>query len=883
MIITWKSWKWASLMAVTGLLLTACGSQVAETRKSDDPSGLKPQAVLEEINIQEQDGKVTFRVETSRKVTYSLYQQDNPLRLVMEFPQTSVGRFDKNIPVNSGTVSFIKPATTDRGGSHLEFFLSAQSTYDINGSGTEVTLSVRPVPSAHVGEQPGSPAAIVEETSAQKEEEIQSKPLASAAAMPAAEAAADVLFVTALDVRKDEGGTVASIRGDGDLQFEYFLVDGKSLVVDIFNAGNKIWPTVRKVDDAYVEQIRIGEHFQPEKKVRIVFDLKDAGNYTVRKGAGSVNVSFGSPSMGAAAAMGAPSPSVTVTDVYFRPLANMSRIEVKSSAPAEFKVVDAGDPLKIVVDLPGAVIEPKAEKAIDLTKLNRSVSKITAFQYEKDEAPVVRVVAQLKEAVPFRVAASGDTIAIDVNVAVGMPAAAAAAPSADEPVRAGEVMAADEPMEKKTGPKVYSGQRLSLDFMDADVNDILRLIADVSGMNFVAGPEVKGKVSIRLADVPWDQALDIILKTNVPPLSQVQESDTIVRVTTLDKIEQEEEAKRRAAEQKMKNQEAQKKLEPLVTRQFSISYADINDLMTVVKSFTSDRVGKDGLLTKDERTNTIIVRDLQENVDEIALTVIALDSPTPAVIVEARIVELNTSDANDLGVQWGAGFAADQAHGNALPFEFPNSVGVAGTQGTADGSSTPFMVNLPAAAATSGIGVSFGHIANTLSLDLRLQAMETMSKVRILSTPRVLVVQNETAKINVGQELPIPATDAEGNRTVTWREVGISLEVTPQVTNDGRVFMDIKVAKESAGDTVNTTEGAMFSINSKKAETQVLIADGETAVIGGLAEELERDQESRTPGLGSIPVLGWLFKQRSKNTSRQELMIFLTPKIVDVM
>jgi type IV pilus assembly protein PilQ len=192
------------------------------------------------------------------------------------------------------------------------------------------------------------------------------------------------------------------------------------------------------------------------------------------------------------------------------------------------------------------------------------------------------------------------------------------------------------------------------------------------------------------------------------------------------------------------------------------------------------------------------------------------------------------------------------------------------------------MVNLPASGATSGIGISFGHIANTLSLDLRLTAMESMGKTKILSTPRVLVVQNESAKINVGQELPIPSTDAEGNRTVQWREVGIMLDVKPQVTNDGRIFMEIKVEKASQGDPVATTEGLMFSINSNKAETQVLIADGETAVIGGLSEEGIQEQTSQTPGLGSIPGLGWLFRQQGKSEVRRELMIFLTPKIVRV-
>lgn len=734
----------------------------------------------------------------------------------------------------------------------------------------------------------GSPAAAAEESREQPAVRQVAK-----ADVAGEEAASTARFVTGLDVRRDEGGTLATIRGDGPLEYEYFLVEGKSLVVDVFNAGNKVWPTVHKVDDAYIEQIRIGEHFQPDRKVRVVFDLKEPGAYTVRKGGDQVAVVFGNPEEAPAAPAAALSPTNTVEEVYFRPLEEKSRIEIKSASEPEYTVVDSEDPLRVIVEVANSRIEPAAQKTLDLSRLNRAVSKITAFQYSRDESPVVRVVIQLREAVPFRVAASGATVAVDVN---GLSGPIEQAEEASRPA-AGEEPAPAEPMQMAAAvapqPGVYTGKRLSLDFVDADINDILRLIADVSGLNFVSGPEVKGRITMDLSDVPWDQALEIILKTNVPPLAQIHESDTIIRITTLSKIQEEEEAMRRAAEQMMKNKEAQKKLEPLVTRSYQISYARMENIEKIIREFTSPRVDQDGLLAIDERTNTIIVRDLEENVDEIGRTLDALDAPTPAVVVEARIVEILDDSSKELGVQWNMNFAADAAHGNALPFVFPNSIGlnggvaggtVAGEGGAGEGDSgAQYMVNLPASAPTSGIGISFGHIANTLSLDLRLTAMQEMNKVRILSSPRVLVVQNENAKINVGQELPIPSTDAEGNRTVTWREVGINLEVTPQVTNDGKVFMDIRVAKESQGPTVPTTEGLMFSINSRKAETQVLIGDGETAVIGGLAEETDIKGESSTPGLADIPGLGWLFKRKSSSGQNQELMIFLTPKIVKVL
>jgi type IV pilus assembly protein PilQ len=262
----------------------------------------------------------------------------------------------------------------------------------------------------------------------------------------------------------------------------------------------------------------------------------------------------------------------------------------------------------------------------------------------------------------------------------------------------------------------------------------------------------------------------------------------------------------------------------------------------------------------------------------------ALEAPTPAVMVEARIVEVQSDFSRSLGIQWGATFAADAAHGNATPFAFPNSIAVGGavTQGSDGINPGTYLVNLPAANPVAGAGVSLGHIANTVSLDFKLTALEKLGKTKILSNPKVLVIQNEDAKINVGSQLPVPKTDAEGNRTVEWKDVGILLQVKPHVTSDGRVFMKVQIEKSARGETVRTTEGEMFSIERRGAETQVLVADGETSVIGGIFIQTTDDTDTGVPGLSKLPLLGWLFKSKTALETRKELMIFLTPKIVNV-
>jgi len=257
-----------------------------------------------------------------------------------------------------------------------------------------------------------------------------------------------------------------------------------------------------------------------------------------------------------------------------------------------------------------------------------------------------------------------------------------------------------------------------------------------------------------------------------------------------------------------------------------------------------------------------------------------LDTPTPAVLVEARIVEVADGVSESLGVSWNAQFSADPAHGNALPLAFPNSINVGGNLQDPQQPDGKFMVNLPASTPTAAMGVSFGHIAGTFSLDLQLSAMEDMGKTRILSNPKILVVQNEKASINIGDRLPIPRTDAEGNRTVEFERTGILLEVTPQVTNDGRVFLDILIEKSSRGETVPTTDGPMFSINTRDAVTKVLIRSGETVVIGGILTQEEVDLRSGVPYFSRIPGLGWLFRSETTDEQRSELMIFLTPRII---
>ncbi len=434
--------------------------------------------------------------------------------------------------------------------------------------------------------------------------------------------------------------------------------------------------------------------------------------------------------------------------------------------------------------------------------------------------------------------------------------------------------------------KRYRGRKISLDFKDADIHNILRLIADVSGKNVIAGEDVKGKVTIRMLNVPWDQALDVILESlNLGKVS----FDNIIRVAPAEKLrkEQEELLKHRAAVEETKE---------LVTKIFSVNYASADEMVEQVKGLLSKR----GSIQVDKRTNTIIVKDILENV-QLAINLIKkLDTPTPQVLIEARIVEATTRFTKEVGVQWGGGYAMSAAYGNPTGLFFPNSIGISGGQAPAGGIIAPggtsgttggsienapvvpnFAVNLPAAAGPgSGGAVSFlfGSLNNAAMLDLRLSALEATGEGRIISSPRITTLDNKQAVIKQGISIPYETVSQQGTQT-QFIDATLSLTVTPHITADRSIIMKIK-AEKNAPDTTIRSAGGTPSISKKEATTEVLVNDGETAVIGGIMQLNKSESVAGVPWFMKIPIIGWFFKKKSNVEENTELIVFITPRIV---
>jgi type IV pilus assembly protein PilQ len=426
----------------------------------------------------------------------------------------------------------------------------------------------------------------------------------------------------------------------------------------------------------------------------------------------------------------------------------------------------------------------------------------------------------------------------------------------------------------------YTGRRVDLDFQSADIHSILRLLADVGHVNIVTADDVAGSVTIRMNNVPWDQGLDVVLTAK--GLGMVR-TGNLIRVAPLAQLQKERELR-------IAQQRAELDLMPLEMRLIQISYAKAEEIQARAHELLSSR----GSISVDERTNTIIARDIGGNLNRIEELIRSLDTQTPQVLIEARIVEATSNYLRDVGIQWGGDTTFSEATGNPTGIAFPSRVTAAG--GASDGN-TPtaglspfsssvsqpnFAVNLPAAVGTGqggALGLTFGSIDNNFNLNLRLTAAETSGLVRIVSSPRILTLNNKIARINQGTLIPFSQVSAQGVQT-TFQEAKLQLLVTPHVTAEGSVSMHMKVNRDEPNFNQTAANGAP-TILKREAETDLLVMDGHTAVIGGIFTRNTGRNLDQVPFFGDIPIIGILFQHRKANDTRNELVIFITPRIVN--
>jgi type IV pilus assembly protein PilQ len=411
--------------------------------------------------------------------------------------------------------------------------------------------------------------------------------------------------------------------------------------------------------------------------------------------------------------------------------------------------------------------------------------------------------------------------------------------------------------------KQYTGTPYDFDFQGADLRMVLRSFAQLSGLNLVIDPAVDGTVDIKLTQVPWDQALDVILKSS--KLTYVTEG-TVVRILPVSVLDAEN-----LARQKLVESQAPAALE---MQTFTLNYATAAELEPLLKSAA---LSKFGYIQHDKRTNVLIVRDVPERLESIALLLATLDRPEPQVEIEARIVETNRNSARELGLQWGGSGEVSPELGNTTGLNFPNTGSIQGG------------FNRPPAAAADRDGIittspggtaarlALGSINGALKLDVALSALERSGNGRIISAPKVTTQNNKQAEMTQGVQIPI---QREVNNTVTveFKDAALKLLVTPRITAANTVIMEVELENGSPGEIDPNTGNR--AINTQRARTSVQVTDGATTVIGGINVSSEDSAQTRTPVLHRIPLLGWLFKSDVDVARNTELIIFITPRIV---
>ncbi len=733
---------------------------------------------------------------------------------------------------------------------------------------------------------------------------IAAEPAGPGAAQQAGATGAKVKDLT---ISKSPYSTTIQAVVDGAIENynSFKLSDPFRIVVDIWGVGQGTVASVIPVDTPQVKAVKLSSQ---DKKLRMVVETPgdrpmpfmvsaEDGKLVLAVGGGQEEkVTSTERLQGEKEPVKGPA----VVGIDLEDLPDASNVVVTTSGNPPYSVSRKGG--SVVLTFPGAAVEKGLLRMVDARKFEIPVKTIVPAHDRKGTA----VAITFAPGATYTVEKKGGEVVVAFAKGAGAAAKELVArvvprvetpgsPTGESPESVGSVSEPATP----SGPvqwgflsgttdvgRKYKGQRISLDFKDADVTNVFRIIAEVSHLNIITTDDVKGKVSLRLINVPWDQALDIILRSKALGATQEGNVLRIAPVTALRKEEQDrfeaqkqieqarQEAATRAAELKA--------TEDSVFDTIPVSYGKASEILAKIKPLAS----KYGKLDSDDRTNVLIIRDLPQNIAEIRALVARLDTATPQVLIEARIVEVDTTFTRELGVQWGGTFRS----GTTTQF------GVGGVQDSAGalsaggainaGNTRPFSstapapsyaVNLPAGIGLgSGGGIAFGILRDNMRLDLSLSALEASGKGKIVSSPKVVTVDNKEATIEQGTQIPYSTVSASGTNT-QFIDATLSLKVTPHITPDGRVTMKLEAKNDSPGDVGANGQPA---INKKKATTEVLIRDGETAVIGGILQITRTENRNGVPWLSKVPLLGYLFKRDLNSSRNRELLIFITPKIL---
>jgi len=724
---------------------------------------------------------------------------------------------------------------------------------------------------------------------------------AAAHAAPAAgaESLGDLLAVA------DESGVSVLLAGDGPFPGKTFALDGPPRVVlDLPGVVNHVTRRVHPVGAAGVQRVRVAQFATaPRPIVRVVVDLDQSLPYAYEATAQGGVLRVGTAAVAMAPAP-APPPVVAAAPVAEAPAAEApvaAPPAVEAAAEPPIPLPAEGAPL---AEAPVAVAEAEsapapqpAPPAVVAAAAPPIVTEqapppkpepapVAPPQAEPVAAPASPVQAPppppepVVEPQPIPVTIVDEPPPVEAAPAAATPATSLAAPPSppasqpppDSPWTSTAAALAEQAAppsgivigtkEVETQERQFTGEPISLELKDADIKDVLRMFAKTTGLNIVVDPDVTGTVTVQLDNVPWDQCLDTILKIN--RLDYVVENN-VLRVAKIDRLKEE---KRALADYKT----AEEMAKPMRTVTKGLSYARAEEVARLLVS-QNFLLSARGSVVTDPRTNQLIIRDTTDRLEGILNLIDQLDTPNPQVVIEARIVETTRSFAQALGVVWGFEGNADPEHGTSTGWSFPNKVRLGGGVDL----SRPGFGNVDGVG--SVIAFTFADILDSFNLGFALQAAETDGLVKVISSPKVTAQNNQLAHIQSGLLIPVQ-TVSNNTVTVVYVDATLSLDVTPQITAEGTVVLDIDLKKREPAEGVVIQGAGNVPLSTRDARTRVMVRDGGTTVIGGIYKFNDDESKSGIPGLNKIPVLGALFRSSSMTKKHEELLIFITPRIV---
>ncbi|MDZ7582625.1 MAG: type IV pilus secretin PilQ [Deltaproteobacteria bacterium] len=868
--------------------------------------------IISEVMVTEDAQSCIVRVKGNSQLSYTSVKQDFPLGILFYFRDTGVdSAVAPQVALDNTVIESVEfsQISESQGVSRLFIALKEDTPHEVVTEETGIRIEfAKPLAAPIVGDS-------------------QSTPDGPAAAATTASRLEGVYIV------KDQDRTRLNVMADGTIKnFKSFILyDPARIVFDMPNLKSPhIGEQVIPANTGWIRQTR---YYGYADKVRLVIDTEKSylKNYTAWPSTSGMMIQIGDEPQAAVSAA-AEKPLPEVKPIAEKPVAAV----VSVSPPAETEVTAAGAekeawvnridflseeagqstiivgttrPVKyelknssatlLQLELFDTKLPKYRDRPLITTRFESAVNRITPV-YKKSMPKTTLVAIELREAVNYDVEQKDDVLMIhfgpssvapqpleqanlpdwkkvlaqtEAGSQTIAPAAPQRGPNASPTPPAITAPAAQSDASEPAMPmaalasykapnvitygshKVYTGEKIALDFYETDIKNVFRIIREISGKNFAIDKDVTGNVTLTLEKpVPWDQVLDLVLKMN--RLGMVYEGD-IIRIATLATLTAEEKAKQDKITAEQKSQEVVKALEPLVTEYIAVNYSDAQGevLPLAQKVLTKDR----GSISVDQRNNQLIVTDTVSTIAQIKEIVSRIDTVTPQVIIEARVVEVSEEFSMELGIDWNASWGptnilgGSQLGGN-VAMNFPSN-------------------------ASSTVGFNFAKLAGTpLTLDATLNAVEANKQGRIITAPKIVTLDNKKAKIKQGVEWPYLERDSSGNATVKFKNIDLLLEVTPTVTPDDRILMKIYITKNDIG----TITLGVPSLNVNEAQTELLVNDSDTIVIGGIIKNNKQESESGWPGVKDIPLMGWMFKTKNENNTNNELLIFITPRIVQL-